>query len=128
VSSGATVSVYVTAPLCPSAERELAREGGRAGSIRVHAVCLPSAWDGARVSLSTVGANARRAAGNSTAVGYLEGADPVAARFSRPILDSAGIASIYRSSGAAAMTQLLRAIQHAGSSGSLRESVHDVLR
>jgi hypothetical protein len=123
VSSGATVSAYVVAPLCEGAKMELARAGGRAGDLRVRAVCLANARSGDGLSLARIGANARRATEDSTAVAYLEPPDPAANRFSRPILESAGIASIASNSGAAAMTRLLRAIREAGGSGSLREAV-----
>ncbi len=123
VSSGATVSAYVASPLCVGARRGLARAGGRAGDVRVRAVCLPNARGGDRLSLARIGANARRATEDSAAVAYLEPPDPAANRFSDPILESAGIARIASASGAAAMARLLRAIREAGGSGSLREAV-----
>ncbi len=130
VASGAAVSVYVGAPLCAGAKRELARAGGRAGDLRVRAVCLPEARAGAegrdRLSLAVLGANARRATEDSTAVGYLEPSDPAATRFSRPILESAGIAWIDSDSGAAAMHRLLGSIEDADTT-SLRESVRRAL-
>ena len=127
VAGDATVTVYVSTPLCAGARQQLAREGGRAGSVHVRAVCLPNAREGGRLSLATIGANARRATEDSTTVGFLEAPDPATSRFSRPILESVGIAWISRSSGSSAMARLLRAIQEAGS-GSLRESVREALR
>jgi hypothetical protein len=107
----------VIAPLCVGAKRELAREVARAGSVavgasdvRVRAVCLPSARSGGRLSLATVGANARRATEDSTSVAYLEPPDRAANRFSDPILESAGIAWIASNSGKTAMAHLLHAI------------------
>jgi hypothetical protein len=127
-SRGATVSVYVTAPLCAGAKRELAREGGRAGSVHVRAVCLPSVGWGEGLSLAAVGANARRATEDSTAVGYIGEPQPVAIHFSSPILESAGIGSIYRRSGVVAMAHILGAIRQAGSADNLRVSVRADLR
>jgi hypothetical protein len=112
---------YVEAPLCAGAKRELASEGGRAGSARVRIACLASTDAGKRLDLATVGANARRATEDSATVGYIE--VPVTPSFSRPIVEAANIAVISDSSGAAAMRSLLGAIREAGDSGSLRESV-----
>ncbi len=125
VSAGARVAAYVEAPLCAGAERELEREGGRAGSVRVRVVCLASADDGGRQDLAAIGANARRATEDSASVGYLE--TPATPSFSRPIVEAAGIAVIRGTSGATAMGRLLSAIREADDSGSLRESVRDVL-
>jgi hypothetical protein len=128
VSSGATVSAYVAEPLCADAQQELAREGWRAGSVHVRVVCLPSVGWGVGLSLAAVGADVRRATEDSTAVGYIGASQQAPIRFSRPILESAGIASIYRRSGAVAMAKLLKAIRQADNSGSLRASVHADLR
>ncbi len=127
MSNGATVSAYVVSPLCVGAKRELARAGGRARSVRVRVVCLPSPLNGARLDLAKVGANARRATEDSASVGYLAPPDR-AARFATPILDAADVASVYDSSGATATKRLLKAIRRAGDSGSLRASVFDDLR
>lgn len=126
VAEGATVTAYVVEPLCAEAERELERQRGRAGGLRVQAVCLPSPRSPKKLDLSAIGANARRAAEDSTAVAYVEALDPPANRFSEPILDAAEIPGIYESSGKAAMTSLLRAIE-SSDSGSLRESVGESL-
>ena len=121
VSAGATVAAYVEAPLCAGAKRELAKEGGRAGNLRVRAVCLPGVDDDKRVDLAQVGANARRATEDSAAVAYLE--PPTTPSFSRPVVEAAGIAVIRTDSGEAAMAQLLRAIAEADTSSSLRDDV-----
>lgn len=127
VSSGATVSVYVGRDLCVDAKRQLSREEGRAGSIRVRVVCLASERDGNRLDLATTGANARRATEDSAAIAYLEAPDATAARFTHPILESAGIAWVSASSGASGMARVLRAVRDADSA-SLRESVREALR
>jgi hypothetical protein len=125
VSNGATVSVYVEAPLCAGAESALAREGDTAGDVRVHAVCLPTPRHGTRLDLAAVGADARRASEDSTTIAYLRPAGP-AGRFSQPILESAGIATISGSSGATAMVRLLHVVAEADSS-SLRDSIREAL-
>jgi hypothetical protein len=127
VADGAVVTAYVAAPLCAGAKRELAQQGGRAGSVRVRAVCLAGVRDRRGLSLAAIGANARRATEDSVAVGFLEAPDPPASRFSRPILESAGIAWVTESSGGAAMARLLGAIRAAGGSGSLRQAVRESL-
>ena len=126
VSKDATVTAYVEAPLCVAAKRELAKHGGRAGDLRVQAVCLASPHEAKKLSLATLGANARRATEDSTAVAYLEAPDPGASRFVHPILETAEVPWISASSGAAAMSRLLTLIPNA-SSGSLRESLREEL-
>jgi hypothetical protein len=126
VESGATVAAYVEAPLCSGAKKELARQGGEAGDVKVQAVCLPSPRKGGKLDLATLGANARRATEDSTAVAYLEAPDPSASRFTHPILETAEIPWIASSSGQKAMAQLLKLIPEADS-GSLRHSLQDKL-
>ncbi len=126
VAEGATVTAYVEAPLCAGAKQELVRQGGRAGELRVQAVCLPSATTARKLDLATLGANARQAIEDSTTVAYLEASDPRASRFTDPILESANVAWISASSGKQAMARLLRLIEASGA-GSLRESIRDEL-
>lgn len=125
VSAGATVAAYVEAPLCVEAERELARENGRAGDVRVRAVCLEGTGEGKQLDLATIGANARRATEDSATVGYIE--LPSEPSFSRPIVEAASIAVIRTSSGATAMASLLAAIRDADDSSSLRDQVRQTL-
>jgi hypothetical protein len=125
VSAGASVAAYVEAPLCAGAKQALGRRGGKAGDVRVRAVCLASAETVERVDLATIGANARRATQDSASVAYIEA--PTRPSFSRPIVESASIAVIRAGSGAAAMDRLLKAISESGTSGSLRESVREAL-
>ena len=126
VAEGATVTAYVVEPLCAEAERELERQRGRAGELRVRAVCLPNPRSSQRLDLAAIGANARSATEDSTAVAYLEAFDPPANRFSESILETAEIAGVYDSSGKVAMTNLLKAIE-ASDAGSLRRSVGEAL-
>lgn len=128
IAEGAIASVYVAAPLCAEAERELARDGGRAGDVRIRAICLPSAESSQKLNLATIGANARRATEDATTIGYIGEPTHVASRFSEPILESARIAQLTETSGAAAMAKLLEAVDQAsGDGGSLRASVYDQL-
>jgi hypothetical protein len=126
VEAGATVRAYVVQPLCAGAEQQLQGAGGRAGEVHVQAICLPSAESDGQLELARAGANARRATEDSTAVAFIEAPGPDN-EFSDPILESAEIPSIASSSGTRAMTQLLRAIDNAGSSSSLRASVSEEL-
>jgi hypothetical protein len=125
--AGAVVSVYVGARLCPAAQRELRSDGSRAGDLRVRARCLAAERRGGRLDLAVVGANARRATEDSSAVAYVESRDPAAAQYADPILESAGIGSFRAVSGAVAMRRVLGALRNAGGSGSLRSSVRDEL-
>jgi hypothetical protein len=127
VSSGATVSAYVEASLCRGAQEKLASVKGEAGDVRVRAICLPSSRVASRFDLATIGANARRATEDSSAIGFLEAPDKRASRFTHPILESAEVPWIASSSGKQAMAQLLQAIDTAGSSGNLREKLHKSL-
>jgi hypothetical protein len=120
------VAAYVEASLCAGAKQELGRQGGEAGEVRVRAVCLPSPYDGGGLDLATLGANARRATEDSTAVAFLEAPNPRASRFTRPILETAEIPWIVNRSGAAAMGRLLGLIP-AADSGSLRRSLRERL-
>jgi hypothetical protein len=121
VAAGATVHVYVAAPLCEGARSALDEAGGKAGEVRVRMVCLDGVTDGRRLDLATVGANARRATEDSTTVAFLE-ADGPGAPFSQTIVEEAGIAWLETSSGIAATHRVLNAIEGAGS-GSLRDQV-----
>lgn len=125
VSSGATVSVYVGASLCPGAQRELASAGRRAGGVEIRAFCLAAAERGGRLDLTTVGANARRATEDSATIAYVEAGGP-ADRFAQPILEEAGIAWTTASSGAMAIQRILDAVSESGS-GSLRDKVRGSL-
>jgi hypothetical protein len=125
VAADATVAAYVEPPLCAGAGRQLASEDGRAGSIGVRLVCLAPARVGNRLSLATVGANARRASEDSATAAYVE--PPSSPSFSRPIVEAAGIPVIRSDSGATAMSSLLAAIRDAGPGGSLRDSVRESL-
>jgi hypothetical protein len=119
VAEDAVVTVYVAARLCAEAE------GGRAGDVRVRVACLEPVDRAGRLDLARVGANARRATEDSTAIAYVEQQGPPG-RFSEPIVDSAGIAWIHASSGEQAIQRVLAAVEESDSN-SLRSSVHESL-
>lgn len=123
VSAGATVTVYAAAPLCKGAQGELAREGARAGEVLVRTTCLPPVERHGGADLAIAGANARRATEDSTSIAYLEAPGP-AAKFSATIVESANIAWLETSSGAAATRRILKSLEDRGSS-SPREAVLD---
>jgi hypothetical protein len=125
-TSGATVSVYVGAPLCAAAKSELAAHGASAGHFKVAVRCLaPTERDGGGVDLATVGSNSRRATEDTSAVATLEAPGP-GNKFSRPILESAGIPLVTSASGSKGMKQVLEAVESAGTS-SVREGVREAL-
>jgi hypothetical protein len=125
-SSGATVSVYVAAPLCAGAKAELASHGASAGHFTVAVRCLAvSERTGRRLDLATAGANSRRATQDTSAVATLEPPGP-ATKFTRPILESASIPLLTSTSGRTGMKRILEAVEGAGSSA-VRESVQKSL-
>jgi len=115
VEGGATVSVYVAAPLCKAARGALGKAGGKADDLEVQALCLPPVEAGGGVDLATAGANARRATEDSSSVAYLE-APGLAAKFSQSIVEAANIAWLQAGSGATAMREVLKALEERGSS------------
>jgi hypothetical protein len=138
VAAGATVRVYASQPLsgpeaaagkrfCAEAANELGRAGGKAGEVRLRLVCLDDTGGGGRWRLAAVGANARRATEDSTAVAYLGEPQAAAARFSLPILETAGIGRLRGDSGQAAMAAVLRAVREAGGAEDLRADVRSSL-
>lgn len=137
VSSGATVSVYLSASmqgpdgrkgreLCNEAKETLTRAGGKVDDLRIRLLCLDASGPDGTWTLARVGANARRAVEDSTTVAYIAEPDPKARRQSRPILEEAEIAAVTASSGGTAMRRILAAIEDADS-GSLREQLSKTL-
>jgi hypothetical protein len=125
-ASGATVSVYVAAPFCKAAKADLASHGAGAGHFTVAVRCLaPSESGGGRVDLATDGANSRRATSDTSAVATLEPPGP-GTRFSRPILESAGIPLVTSPDAKQGMSRVIKAIEGAGDSN-VRESVQGAL-
>jgi hypothetical protein len=125
VSKGATVNAYVSAPLCAAAKGELTKRGSSAGDVKVRVICLAPAMHSGRLDLATIGANARRATEDSSAIAFVEAPGP-ANRFSRTILEESGIAWTTATSGASAVQRVLNAVSEADS-GSLRDKVNSSL-
>jgi hypothetical protein len=115
VASGATVSVYVAAPLCKEAEGALQQGGGKAGDLEVHVICLSPVKEKGTADLAAAGANARRTTEDSTSVAYLEAPGP-GAKFSQSIVEAADVAWLETSSGATAIHEVLEALEERGSS------------
>lgn len=125
-ASGATVSVYVAAPLCAGAKAELASHGATAGHFTVAVRCLaPSERAGGGVDLATDGTNSRRATSDTSAVATLEPPGP-GTKFTRAILESAEIPLVTSASATKGMNRILAAVEGAGDS-SVRSSVQEVL-
>jgi branched-chain amino acid transport system substrate-binding protein len=110
-----TLTVYVSVPLTGSREAAgravvngarlaLADAGGRIGSLKVRAVYLDDTSDG-RWSLARTAANARSAAEDVTAIGYIGDLDSGATRASLPITNQAEIVQISPGSTAVDLTR-----------------------
>jgi hypothetical protein len=126
-AEGARVTVYVSAPLrgaeaaagtrlCAGARAEAAKAGGRIGDLRLEVVCLDAAGGVGGWTLARVGANARRATEDSSAVAYVGEPDPRAQKHSRPIVAAAEIAEIGGVSGEEAVATVVAAIREGDAS------------
>ena len=133
-ASGATVRVYVSAPLrgdeaavgrrlCDEA-REQATQGRGGEDLELRVVCLDASGPDGKWTLAQVGANARRATVDSTAVAYVGEPDPPARRQSRPIVDAAGIAELGGLTGREAVAAVTAAIAE-GDESEPRQAVFD---
>jgi hypothetical protein len=133
---GATVTVYVSAPLqgakgetgrrlCGEA-REQAAQGKGDEDLDLRVVCLDAAGADGAWTLAQVGENARRATEDSTAVAYLGEPELEARRQSRPILEAAGIAQIGELRGREAIAQVQAALRESDS-GDPRDAVFDAI-
>lgn len=126
VAEGATVAVYADAGLCAGAGEALAVAGREAGPVRVNLRCLQPAGGEGRLDLATVGANARRATQDSTAVAYL--LEPGrGARFVTPILEAADLPWTETRAGDAAMRQVIHALESIDPSQPLRSQLQEAL-
>jgi hypothetical protein len=133
-AGGATVTVYVSAPmqgaeatvgrrLCDEARGQAVQ--GRGGEeLRLRVVCLDASEGGRAWTLAQVGANARRATEDSTAVAYVGEPDPEARLQSRPIVDAAEIAELAGMTGREAVAKVEAAIAE-GDESEPRQAVFD---
>lgn len=133
---GARLNVYVSAPLdgaeaevgqqiCGEA-RQAARRAGEPGGFELGVVCLDAAGSEGRWTLAQVGANARRATEDSTAVAYLAEPERAARRQSLPIVEAAGIAELGGLSGKEAVAKVATAIEESDSDDP-RQAVFDAV-
>jgi ABC-type branched-subunit amino acid transport system substrate-binding protein len=133
---GATLTVYVSAPLsgteaevgkqnCAEA-REEARRSGEPGGFELRVVCLDAAGPEGQWTLAQVGANARRATEDSTAVAYLGEPERAARRQSLPIVEAAGIAELGDLSGEEAIAEVAAALEESDSNDP-RQAVFDAV-
>jgi hypothetical protein len=110
-----TLSVYVSVPLhgpraadgaaiAAGAKRALQRAGGRVGRIRIRAIYLDDTGGGPGWSMVATAANARRAAEDSAAIGFIGDVDSGATRVSLPITNQAEIVQISPASTAVDLT------------------------
>jgi len=133
-AAGATVRVYVSAPLrgpeaaagqrlCDEAREQATHgRGGEGQELRV--VCLDASGKGGAWTLAQVGANARRATEDSATVAYLGEPEPGAREQSRPIVEAAGIAELGGLSGRVAVTKVAKAMEE-GDASQPRDAVFD---
>ena len=133
-AAGATVHVYVSAPLrgpeavagqrlCDEAREQAGQgKGGEGHELRV--LCLDASGKGGTWTLAQVGANARRATEDSATVAYLGEPDPAARKQSRPIVEAAGIAELGGLSGRQAVAKVVKAIEE-GDASQPRDAVFD---
>jgi hypothetical protein len=135
-ASGATVRIYVSAPLrggegeagrrlCDEAREQVGQGKGGEG-LRLRVVCLDATDGDGRWTLARVGANARRATEDSTAIAYVGEPDPKARKQSRPIVEAAGIAAVGGVSGREAVEEVVTAIEE-GDESEPRQAVFDAL-
>jgi hypothetical protein len=124
VSAGATVSIYVAAPLCKGAQQRLTQEANTAPDLHIRAICLPPVESKGRIDIATVGANARRATEDSTAIAYIEGPSQRSGKFSRPIVEAADIGWTQAGSGATAISHVLGALDAGSPRVSVRKALH----
>jgi hypothetical protein len=105
-------TVYVSSPdrlLCDEAREQASQgKGGEEPELRV--VCLDAGPKG-EWTLAQVGANARRATEDSTAVAYVGEPERKARRQSQPILEAAGIATFGSANGREAVAEVRAALR-----------------
>ncbi|HET7416029.1 MAG TPA: hypothetical protein VFJ61_00165 [Solirubrobacterales bacterium] len=121
-ANGAEVTVYVSAPLrgpegaasrrlCDEARAQASQQGSGGEDLRLRVVCLDAGGGGRSWTLAQVGANARQATEDSTAIAYVGEPNPQARRQSRPIVAAAGIAEIGGLSGEEAVARIVAALR-----------------
>ena len=136
-AGGATVTVYVSAPLrgeeagagqrlCDEAREQAGQGRGDEEELKLRIVCLDAAGTDDRWTLAKVGANARQATEDATAIAYIGEPDPKARKQSSPIVAAAEIAQIGRAGGREAVAQIQAALRESDSADP-RDAVFDAL-
>jgi branched-chain amino acid transport system substrate-binding protein len=116
MARGETLTVYVSAPLhgergvegraiVDGAKLALAEAGGKVGGLRVQAAYLDDTRGG-HWNLARTADNARRAAEDATAIGYIGDLDSGATRASLPITNQAEMVQVSPASTAVDLTRL----------------------
>jgi hypothetical protein len=113
-ASGATVSIYVVAPLCKEARGKVDAAGRKAGDLKVRVLCQRRIEGEGQADLAMAGADARRATEDSTSVAFVE-APGRAAGFTRPIVEAADIAWVKTADASSAVGRILAALEEGGS-------------
>lgn len=138
VAEGAVVNVYVEAPLCEEGSSDVPVPLPEDAVFGARVVCLDDPGNPGgdrlgqgvggprRIDLATVGANARRATQDASTIAYLQRDDHAVSRFTRPILDAAGVGWIAADDLGSALRQLTRALAEADSN-ELRADVREAL-
>jgi len=133
-AAGATVRVYVSAPLrgpeaavgrrlCDEA-RAQAGHGKSDEGHELRVICLDASGNHENWTLAQVGANARRATEDSATVAYVGEPDSAAREQSRPIVEAAGIAELGGLSGRDAVARVVKAMSE-GDASQPRDAVFD---
>jgi branched-chain amino acid transport system substrate-binding protein len=135
-SEGATLTVYVSAPLGGEGgeqgkrlcdETRVEAEGVKtAGDHALRVVCLDAAGEGGRWTLAEVGANARRATEDSTTVAYIGEPSRAARKQSQPIVEAAEIATMGSRNGKEAIETIVSALEE-GEDDDPRRAVLDTV-
>jgi hypothetical protein len=114
-ANGATVSVYVVAPLCKEARGKVDAAGRKAGDLKVRVLCQRRTEGEGQTDLAMAGVDARRATEDSTSVAFLEAPGP-AAEFTRPIVQAADVAWVKTSDASSVVGRILTALEESDSS------------
>lgn len=120
-SEGATLTVYVSAPLrggeaevgrrlCTEAREQAAEEKGSA-DFAVRVTCLDASGPKGSWTLAKVGSNARRATEDSTSIAYVGEPDRAARKHSQPIIEAAEMAAMGSRNGKEAIETIITALE-----------------
>lgn len=133
-SEEAMLTVYVSGPMrgeeAKAGQRRCNEAWDAARAERevegrwVRVVCLDATGPEGRWTLAKVGANARRATEDSTAIAYIGEPDWAARRQSRPIVEAAGLVEFGVTGGRQAIEEVFTALRE-GDASDPRQAVFD---